>query len=90
MVIMTQESKIKRGQSIVGEVHTARQTLDNPGRYGVDKNNETFSPDIIAGENFKVLSYDEVTNEYKLLNLSSETPEAWFTVSDDELDYILY
>lgn len=87
MSTIAQKSKIKRGQSIVGEVFTSRKGF--PAKYGADKYDETFIQDIGVGEDFKVLNYEESTGLYTLLNLNLGTSEAWFKVDDQELDYIL-
>ena len=87
MSTVTQSSKIKRGQSIVGEVFTSRKGF--PAKYGADKYDDTFIQDIVVGEEFKALNYEESAGEYTLLNLNLGTPDAWFKVNDEELDYIL-
>ena len=87
MSTMTQGAKIKRGQTVVGEVYAARKGF--PARYGADKYDKFFVQDIRVGEEFKILNYDESTKEYTLLNLNLGTPNAWFKTNDQELDYIL-
>lgn len=87
MSTVTQSSKIKRGQKMVGGIFAARKGF--PARYGADKYDDTFIQDIVVGEEFKVLNYEESAGEYTLLNLNLGTPDAWFKVNDEELDYIL-
>lgn len=83
----TQQAKIRRGHSIIGEVFTARKGF--PAKHGADKWDKTFIQDIAVGENFKVLSYEESRGIYTLLNLELGTSEAWFEVDNQELDYLL-
>jgi len=43
------------------------------------------SLDAHVGEILQIIEYREKTNEYKLLNISLEAPEAWFIVSAQDL-----
>lgn len=47
--------------------------------------NEERICDITDGERAEILEYNNEDNTYKLLNLSLETPDAWFIISESDL-----
>lgn len=47
------------------------------------------SKDINKNERFKIIEISEDKKEFKILNLSLGTPDAWVTISEDELRKII-
>jgi len=72
----------------VGKVYKSRKSFPRLAR-GEFKKKDDFTYDLKVGETFKVTDYDAQTGFFTLINLDLDEVNAWFEVTEDDLQYLL-